>query len=182
MRTADVDGAHVEYFRGIRNPIGIKVGPGAGPSQVQQLLKILNPDSEAGRIVLIHRMGVSEIETKLPPLIRAVQDTGSPVLWVCDPMHGNTETTSSGIKTRRFRNIMNETETSIELHHQNGSHLGGVHLELTGENVTECTGGARNLSEADLQRTYKSIVDPRLNYEQALELSMLIVSKFEKLD
>ncbi len=182
MRTADVDGAHVEYFRGIRNPIGIKVGPGAGPSQVQQLLKILNPESEAGRIVLIHRMGVSDIETKLPPLIRAVQDTGSPVLWVCDPMHGNTETTSSGIKTRRFRNIMNETETSIELHHQNGSHLGGVHLELTGENVTECTGGARNLSEADLQRTYKSIVDPRLNYEQALELSMLIVSKFEKLD
>lgn len=182
MRTAAVDGAHVEYFRGIRNPIGIKVGPGAGPSQVQQLLKILNPESEAGRIVLIHRMGVSDIETKMPPLIRAVQDTGSPVLWVCDPMHGNTETTSSGIKTRRFRNIMSETETSIELHHQNGSHLGGVHLELTGENVTECTGGARNLSEADLVRTYKSIVDPRLNYEQALELSMLIVNKFEKLD
>jgi 3-deoxy-7-phosphoheptulonate synthase len=97
-------------------------------------------------------------------------------------MHGNTETTSSGIKTRRFRNIMNETETSIQLHHQLGSHLGGVHLELTGENVTECTGGARNLVEADLKRAYKSIVDPRLNYEQALELSMLIVNKFEKLN
>ncbi len=181
MRTADVDGAHVEYFRGIRNPIGIKVGPTASVKHVQNLLKILNPNDEEGRIVLIHRMGASEIENKLPPLIRAVQDTGSPVLWVCDPMHGNTETTESGIKTRRFRNIMSEMETSIELHHQNQSHLGGAHLELTGENVTECTGGARNLDEADLKRAYKSVVDPRLNYEQALELAMLIVSKFDKL-
>jgi len=181
MRTADIDGAHVEYFKGIRNPLGIKVGPTASASQLEQLLKILNPNSEAGRIVLIHRMGAAEIETRLPPLIKAVQDTGSPVLWICDPMHGNTETTASGIKTRRFRNIMAEMETAIELHHQHGSHLGGAHLELTGENVTECTGGARNLDEADLQRAYKSIVDPRLNYEQALELSMLIVSKFKKL-
>lgn len=182
MRTADIDGAHVEYFRGIRNPIGIKVGPGAGVKQLQRLLEILNPNSEAGRIVLIHRMGAAGIESKLPPLIKAVQDTGSPVLWVCDPMHGNTETTKSGIKTRRFRNIMSEMETAIELHDQNDSHLGGAHLELTGENVTECTGGARNLDEADLKRAYKSVVDPRLNYEQALELAMLIVSKFEKLD
>ena len=181
MRTADVDGAHVEYFKGIRNPLGIKVGPTASAVQLEQLLKILNPNSEAGRIVLIHRMGAADIEARLPPLIKAVQDTGSPVLWICDPMHGNTETTASGIKTRRFRNIMTEMETAIELHHQHGSHLGGAHLELTGENVTECTGGARNLDEADLQRAYKSIVDPRLNYEQALELSMLIVSKFKKL-
>jgi 3-deoxy-7-phosphoheptulonate synthase len=181
MRTADVDGAHVEYFRGIRNPIGIKIGPGASTGQLQSLLKILNPRSEAGRIVLIHRMGASQIETKLPALIRAAQDSDSPVLWVCDPMHGNTETTASGIKTRRFRNIILETETAIELHHQHDSHLGGVHLELTGEDVTECTGGARNLDEGDLNRAYKSIVDPRLNYEQALELAMLIVSKFEKL-
>ncbi|NNK99126.1 MAG: 3-deoxy-7-phosphoheptulonate synthase class II [Xanthomonadales bacterium] len=181
MRTADVDGAHVEYFRGIRNPVGIKIGPGADAVQVQKLLEILNPQSEPGRMVLIHRMGASRIEEKLPPLIRAVQDTGSPVLWVCDPMHGNTETTGSGIKTRRFRNIMSEMELAIELHHQNSSHLGGAHLELTGEDVTECTGGARNLDETDLERAYKSIVDPRLNYEQALELSMLIVSKFEKL-
>jgi 3-deoxy-7-phosphoheptulonate synthase len=151
-------------------------------SQLRRLLEILNPQSEAGRIVLIHRMGASGIETKLPPLIKAVQESGSPVLWVCDPMHGNTETTASGIKTRRFRNIMREMETAIEIHHQHGSQLGGAHLELTGEDVTECTGGARNLSEADLKRAYKSIVDPRLNYEQALELSMLIVSKFEKLD
>jgi len=181
MRTADVDGAHVEYFKGIKNPIGIKVGPTASARHLQQLLEILNPQKEKGRIVLIHRMGAELLESKLPPLIKAVQDTGSPVLWVCDPMHGNTETTASGIKTRRFRNIMNETETAIELHHQLDSHLGGVHLELTGENVTECTGGARNLNEEDLQRAYKSIVDPRLNYEQALELAMLIVSKFEKL-
>jgi len=181
MRTSDIDGAHVEFFRGIRNPIGIKVGPGADARQLQRLLEILNPDAEPGRIVLIHRMGALEIESSLPPLIKAAQDTGSPVLWVCDPMHGNTETTSSGIKTRRFRNIMNETETAIELHHQQGSHLGGVHLELTGEDVTECTGGARNLNEIDLERAYKSIVDPRLNYEQALELSMLIVRKFENL-
>jgi 3-deoxy-7-phosphoheptulonate synthase len=182
MRTADVDSAHVEYFRGIRNPIGIKVGPGVDAKHLQRLLEILNPESEAGRIVLIHRMGAAKIETKLPPLIKAVQDVGSPVLWVCDPMHGNTETTASGIKTRRFRKVMNETETAIEIHHQHGSHLGGVHLELTGEDVTECTGGARNLGEDDLNRAYKSIVDPRLNYEQALELAMLIVSKFEKLD
>ncbi len=182
MRTADLDGAHVEYFRGLRNPIGIKVGPTVDAGMLAGLLKILNPESEPGRIVLIHRMGVSSIESRLPPLIKAVQDMGSPVLWVCDPMHGNTETTSSGIKTRRFRNIMNETETAIELHHQFGSHLGGTHLELTGEDVTECTGGARNLNEADLKRAYKSIVDPRLNYEQALELAMLIVSKFEKLN
>ncbi len=182
MRTAEIDGAHVEYFRGIRNPVGIKIGPSATATQLQRLLEILNPDSESGRMVLIHRMGASEIESKLPPLIRAAQDAGSPVLWVCDPMHGNTETTASGIKTRRFRNIMSEMETAIELHHQHDSHLGGAHLELTGEDVTECTGGARNLGEADLARAYKSIVDPRLNYEQALELSMLIVSKFEKLN
>jgi 3-deoxy-7-phosphoheptulonate synthase len=182
MRTADIDGAHVEYFRGIRNPIGIKVGPGASGTQLKRLLEVLNPQSEAGRMVLIHRMGASEIESKLPPLIRAAQDSESPVLWVCDPMHGNTETTASGIKTRRFRNIMHEMETAIEVHHQHDSHLGGIHLELTGEDVTECTGGARNLKEADLKRAYKSIVDPRLNYEQALELAMLIVSKFEKLD
>jgi len=181
MRTADVDGAHVEYFRGIRNPIGIKIGPGASSEQLRRLLEILNPDDEPGRIVLIHRMGAAQIETRLPPLIKVAQDSGSPVLWVCDPMHGNTETTSSGIKTRRFRNIMSETETAIELHHSHGSHLGGVHLELTGEDVTECTGGARNLNEVDLERAYKSVVDPRLNYEQALELSMLIVSKFDKL-
>ena len=181
MRTAEIDGAHVEFFRGIRNPVGVKIGPGTDGRGVQRLLEVLNPEKEVGRIVLIHRMGVAQIEEKLPELIRAVQDMASPVLWVSDPMHGNTETTGSGIKTRRFRNVTREMEAAIEIHHQLGSHLGGVHLELTGENVTECTGGARNLGEADLGKAYKTIVDPRLNYEQALEMAMLIVSKFDKL-
>lgn len=175
MRTAALDGAHVEYFRGIRNPLGIKVGPGMTQEWLAGLLETLNPGREAGRIVLIHRMGESKIEEQLPALIKAVQDTGSPVLWICDPMHGNTESTASGIKTRRFRKIMREVELAFDIHRDNRSRLGGVHLELTGENVTECTGGARDLSEEDLKRDYKSRVDPRLNYEQSLELAMLIV-------
>lgn len=175
MRTAALDGAHVEYFRGIRNPLGIKVGPGMTQEWLAGLLETLNPGREAGRIVLIHRMGESRIEEQLPGLIKAVQDTGSPVLWICDPMHGNTESTAAGIKTRRFRKIMHEMELAFDIHRDCHSRLGGVHLELTGENVTECTGGARDLSEEDLKRDYKSTVDPRLNYEQSLELAMLIV-------
>lgn len=175
MRTAALDGAHVEYFRGIRNPLGIKVGPGMTQEWLSGLLETLNPEREAGRIVLIHRMGESGIEQLLPPLLKAVQDTGSPVLWICDPMHGNTESTASGIKTRRFRKIMHEVELAFDIHRDCHSRLGGVHLELTGENVTECTGGARDLSDEDLKRDYKSTVDPRLNYEQSLELAMLIV-------
>lgn len=180
MRTAELDGAHVEYFRGIRNPIGIKVGPGMDRDWLAGLLEKLNPGREAGRIVLIHRMGESKIETHLPPLIQAVQDTGSPVLWLSDPMHGNTESTESGIKTRRFRKIMHEMELAFEVHLANNSRLGGLHLELTGENVTECTGGARDLSDEDLKRDYKSTVDPRLNYEQSLEMAMLIVRKHQQ--
>jgi 3-deoxy-7-phosphoheptulonate synthase len=177
MRTADLDGAHVEYFRGIRNPVGIKVGPGMDRDWLVNLLEKLNPGREYGRIVLIHRMGESGIEQKLPPLIQAVQDTGSPVLWISDPMHGNTESTSDGIKTRRFRKILREMELAFEIHKDTNSRLGGVHLELTGENVTECTGGARDLSDEDLKRDYKSTVDPRLNYEQSLEMAMLMVRK-----
>ncbi len=175
MRTAALDGAHVEYFRGLRNPLGIKVGPGMSPEWLVGLLDALNPAKEAGRMVLIHRMGESQIEAQLPALIKAVQDTGSPVLWICDPMHGNTESTASGIKTRRFRKIMREVELAFDIHRDCHSRLGGVHLELTGENVTECTGGARDLSDDDLRLAYKSTVDPRLNYEQSLELAMLIV-------
>ncbi len=178
MRTAALDGAHVEYFRGIRNPLGIKVGPGMDVDWLSRLLDVLNPAREAGRIVLIHRMGESLIESKLPGLIQAVMDHGSPVLWICDAMHGNTESTESGIKTRRFRKIMREMDLAIDIHRSCHSRLGGVHLELTGEDVTECTGGARDLSEEDLKRAYKSTVDPRLNYEQSLELAMLIVKKF----
>ena len=177
MRTADLDGAHVEYFRGIRNPIGIKVGPGLDRSWLEALLEKLNPQREFGRIVLIHRMGATNIEDKLPGLIRAVNDNGSPVLWIADPMHGNTESTGDGIKTRRFRKIKNEMDLAFEIHRDNHSRLGGVHLELTGENVTECTGGARDLSDEDLKREYRTTVDPRLNYEQSLEMAMLIVRK-----
>jgi 3-deoxy-7-phosphoheptulonate synthase len=172
MRTAALDGAHVELFRGISNPMGVKVGPSMSAEWVQGLLATLNPQNEPGRIVLIHRMGVKEIEKRLPPLIQAVRATGSPVLWICDPMHGNTETASSGLKTRRFDNIVAELEASFRIHRELGSWLGGVHFELTGEDVTECTGGARGLTDADLARAYKSQVDPRLNYEQALELAM----------
>ncbi|NLG76075.1 MAG: 3-deoxy-7-phosphoheptulonate synthase class II [Xanthomonadaceae bacterium] len=174
MRTAALDGAHVELFRGVSNPIGIKVGPAMSAEWLQGLLATLNPNNEPGRIVLIHRMGVKEVDKRLPGLIQAVRSTGSPVLWICDPMHGNTETSSSGLKTRRFDNIVAELEAAFRIHRELGSWLGGVHFELTGDDVTECTGGARGLTDADLARAYKSQVDPRLNYEQALELAMRI--------
>jgi 3-deoxy-7-phosphoheptulonate synthase len=180
MRTASMEDAHVEYMRGIVNPIGMKVGPSVNPGQLLSMLDVLNPEREYGRIVLIHRMGAEQIEQHLPVLIRAVQEVETPVLWICDPMHGNTEATAEGIKTRRFRNIMKEMELAFEVHRDCGSRLGGVHLELTGENVTECTGGARDIGDADLGRAYKSTVDPRLNYEQALELAMLIVGKHQR--
>ena len=177
MRTAQVDGAHVEYFRGIANPIGVKVGAGMSDEWLQELVAILNPHNQPGRLTLIHRFGVKEIEQHLPRVIEAVRRTGSSVLWCCDPMHGNTETTSGGIKTRRFENILKELDLSFKIHRELDSHLGGAHIELTGEDVTECTGGARGLTDADLQRAYRSQVDPRLNYEQALELAMLIAER-----
>lgn len=174
MRTAALDGAHIEYFRGIANPMGIKVGPAMNAEWVQGLIATLNPNNEPGRITLIHRMGAKHIDQHLPGLIKAVRETGSPVLWICDPMHGNTETATSGLKTRRFDNIVAEVEAAFRIHREMGSWLGGVHFELTGDDVTECTGGARGLTDADLARAYKSTVDPRLNYEQALELAMRI--------
>jgi 3-deoxy-7-phosphoheptulonate synthase len=174
MRTAQVDSAHVEFFRGIANPVGVKIGPGMNAEWLQELIAILNPQNEPGRLTLIHRFGVKNIERDLPPLLQAVRATGQTVLWVCDPMHGNTETTSSGVKTRRFDNILEEFESARRIHEELGSYLGGVHFELTGEDVSECIGGARGLTEADLKRAYRSQVDPRLNYEQALELAMLI--------
>ena len=177
MRTAALDGAHVEYFRGIRNPIALKVGPSATVEQLLRLVEVLNPDDEPGRLTLVHRMGATTIADKLPALLEAVRREGRRVLWVCDPMHGNTETASNGYKTRRFRNIRSELEQAFEIHAAAGTRLGGVHLELTGEDVTECTGGARDLTDADLARAYRSSVDPRLNYEQALEIAMLVVRK-----
>ena len=177
MRTAQVDGAHVEYFRGIANPIGVKVGAAMNDEWLQELLATLNPHNQPGRLTLIHRFGVKEIEQHLPRVIEAVRRTGATVLWCCDPMHGNTETTSGGIKTRRFENILRELDLSFRIHRELGSILGGAHIELTGEDVTECTGGARGLTDADLQRAYRSQVDPRLNFEQALELAMLIAER-----
>ncbi|MSQ92379.1 MAG: 3-deoxy-7-phosphoheptulonate synthase class II [Gammaproteobacteria bacterium] len=174
MRTAMPGGAHVEYFRGIANPIGVKVGAAMDAAWLGELTRILNPEGEAGRLTLIHRFGAGNIERLLPAMIKAVRDSGQEVLWVCDPMHGNTETTPQGVKTRRFDNILSEVEAAFRIHEESGSRLGGVHFELTGDDVTECTGGARGLSDGDLARAYRTIVDPRLNYEQALELAMLI--------
>ncbi|GAB4193856.1 MAG: 3-deoxy-7-phosphoheptulonate synthase class II [Wenzhouxiangellaceae bacterium] len=175
MRTVELDGAHVEFFRGLRNPLGIKVGPAMTAEHLRELLHMLNPHNEAGRITLIHRMGAAQVAEHLPRLIEALRGHPCPVLWVCDPMHGNTESSRNGLKTRRFDNIRSELEQAFDIHTSLGSRLGGVHLELTGENVTECIGGARDLNEDDLARAYKSTVDPRLNYEQALELAMLII-------
>src|SRR6478736_4025867 len=177
MRTSALDGAHVEYFRGIRNPIAVKVGPTVTPDQLMRLVDVLDPDNEPGRLTLIHRMGAAKIESTLPPLLAAIKSAGRKPLFCCDPMHGNTETLGNGFKTRRFQNIRDELDRAFDIHAAAGTRLGGVHLELTGENVTECMGGARDLTEADLSRAYKSMVDPRLNYEQSLELAMLIVRK-----
>ncbi|MEO0972425.1 MAG: 3-deoxy-7-phosphoheptulonate synthase, partial [Pseudomonadota bacterium] len=154
--------------------MGVKVGPGMTTEWLQELVALLNPNNEPGRLTLIHRFGAKQIEAGLPTLIEAVRATGHHVLWVCDPMHGNTEKTASGLKTRRFDNILAEVESAFRVHQEMGSYLGGVHFELTGDDVTECTGGARGLSDADLARAYRSQVDPRLNYEQALELAMRI--------
>ncbi|MGI9307629.1 MAG: class II 3-deoxy-7-phosphoheptulonate synthase [Gammaproteobacteria bacterium] len=174
MRTAELDGAHVEFFRGIVNPIGVKVGPGMTRDWLLGLLETLNPANEPGRLTLIHRFGAAKVEDGLPPLIEAVEEAGARVLWICDPMHGNTETTADGYKTRRFDSILKELEQAFRIHQAQGSYLGGVHIELTGEDVTECTGGARGLTDADLKRAYRTQVDPRLNYEQAMELAMRI--------
>jgi len=180
MRTAVVGGAHVEYFRGIANPVAVKVGPAMTPETVLALAEVLDPHQEPGRLTLIHRFGHRKIAAGLPPLIDAVRQAGRTVLWVCDPMHGNTETTGSGVKTRAFDHILSELEQAFDIHAACGSYLGGVHFELTGENVTECVGGARGLAESDLQRAYHSTVDPRLNYEQALEMALLIARHGER--
>jgi 3-deoxy-7-phosphoheptulonate synthase len=180
MRTCEIDGAHVEYYRGIRNPIGVKIGPAMTGEWLTELIDALDPDDEAGRLTLIHRFGNDKVADGLPPLIEAATQTGRRVVWCCDPMHGNTEKTADGIKTRRFDNILGEVEQSFDIHREMGSYLGGIHFELSGDNVTECIGGARGLDEADLRRAYESRVDPRLNYEQSLEMALLIARKMAK--
>jgi 3-deoxy-7-phosphoheptulonate synthase len=173
-RTAEPAGAHAEFFAGVANPIGVKVGPTVTPEYLKQLLARLNPDNQPGRLTLIHRLGAGHIAERLPVLIDTVRREGARVLWVCDPMHGNTESTANGFKTRRFDKILAELEAAVQVHAAEGSLLGGVHLELTGDHVTECTGGARGLTDADLPRDYRSTVDPRLNYEQAMEVALRI--------
>ncbi|MGQ0503442.1 MAG: class II 3-deoxy-7-phosphoheptulonate synthase [Panacagrimonas sp.] len=176
MRTADLGGAHVEYCRGIRNPVGVKISPAMDADWLLGLCRALNPGNEAGRLVLIHRMGAGKIADHLPRMIETVNNAGHRALWICDPMHGNTQTLGNGLKTRSFNDILSEVTQALEIHARCGSRLGGVHLELTGEDVTECLGGARDLVEKDLERAYRSQVDPRLNYEQALELALKLAA------
>lgn len=173
-RTRALDGAHIEFFRGLQNPIAVKLGPPITPSETLALCERLNPRNEPGRLTFILRFGAARIETGLPPIVQAVRDAGQQVLWCCDPMHGNTETTSSGVKTRRFEKILAELETCARILQEAGAPLGGVHFELTGDNVTECLGGASGVTEEDLASAYRSQVDPRLNYEQSLEMALLL--------
>jgi 3-deoxy-7-phosphoheptulonate synthase len=173
-RTRALNGAHVEFFRGIANPIGVKIGPTVTPDEALALAGTLNPQNEPGRLTFIHRFGADRVESCLAPLVATMRREQRQVLWCCDPMHGNTETTRDGIKTRRFDRIMAELETSFRVLNAGGAHLGGVHFELTGDNVTECIGGASGVTETDLRRDYRTTLDPRLNYEQAMEMALLL--------
>lgn len=172
MRTAKVNTAHVAYLSKIQNPVGIKVGPGWQKNEIEALLETLNPAKQSGKIALITRFGAARIRENLPQLLEHVKQLGHPVTWICDPMHGNTENTDDGYKTRRFDNILSEINDAMVIHKGHQSHLGGIHLELSGDNVTECIGGARGLEQQDLARAYESSVDPRLNYEQSLEIAL----------
>lgn len=176
-RTRRLDGAHVEFFRGVRNPIGVKIGPTASLDEVVKLCDILNPANEMGKVVLIVRLGAKNIEAKLAGLVRAVESARKRVLWVCDPMHGNGIVTKDGIKTRSFDDIRTEIEISVDTHRALGTVLGGVHFELTGEDVTECVGGASGVREEDLCNNYATLCDPRLNYQQALELAFVLARR-----
>jgi len=178
-RTRSLEGAHVEYFRGIENPVGVKVGPKATPDEVVALSRVLNPRNEPGKLVLISRLGRGRAADALPPLVGAMRDASRRCLWVCDPMHGNTRSTPSGLKTRRFDDILAELKEVVDAHEASGSRLGGVHLELTGEAVTECVGGAEGLTEEGLVTNYVSRCDPRLNYQQALEVAFVLAHRLD---
>ena len=179
LRTNDPEGAHIEYLRGLENPVGIKVGAGVTREQVARWIEKLDPRRTPGRLSFIHRFGADRISEELPPLIEHVRAAGGSVLWVSDPMHGNTRRTASGVKTRYFADIYSEVEQAFDIHRAMGRQLGGVHIELTGEDVTECIGGARGPTEGELARAYESEVDPRLNGEQSLELAFLIARKMK---
>ncbi len=178
LRTNEPDGAHVTYATGIANPVAVKVGASTSSDHIRDLLRLLDPHREPGRLTFIARFGADGVEDGLPRLIETVRASGHPVLWVCDAMHGNTEETATGVKTRRFDKIVAELDASFRIHRSLGSHLGGVHLELTGEDVTECIGGARGLDAHGLGRAYHTQVDPRLNAEQALEIALNIVQMY----
>ena len=178
-RTRQPDGAHVEFCRGVVNPIGMKCGPSLQPDELLRLIDILNPKDEAGRLTLICRFGSDKVEKHLPALIRAVQKAGRTVVWECDPMHGNTVTASGGLKTRPFERIVGEVESFFDIHRAEGTYPGGVHIEMTGQNVTECTGGVTNVSEANLGDKYDTGCDPRLNAGQSLELAFLLAERLK---
>ena len=179
-RTRQHDHAHIEYARGIKNPIGLKCGPSLKADDLLRLIDILNPDNEAGRLTLIGRFGAEKVGEHLPALVRAVKREGKVVLWSCDPMHGNTITSASGYKTRPFDLILKEVRSFFDVHQAEGTYAGGVHLEMTGQNVTECTGGARAISDADLNDRYHTVCDPRLNAEQAIDLAFLLAELLKK--
>lgn len=173
-RTRQLDGAHVEYMRGIANPIGVKAGPTTDTDELLRLIDILNPDNEAGRLTVITRMGADSVESLLPPLVRAIEREGAKVIWVCDPMHANTEKSANGYKTRPVARILAEVQGFFAVHQAEGTHAGGVHFEMTGQDVTECTGGAQAITEANLSARYHTHCDPRLNAKQSLELAFLL--------
>ncbi len=179
-RTRNLDEAHIEFFRGIANPIACKVGPTMQKEELLKLIKILNPENEAGRLNLIARMGANKINEKLPPLIEVVKKEGLEVIWSCDPMHGNTETSSNGYKTRKFDNILTEVNSFFDIHNALNSYAGGIHLEMTGQNVTECLGGTKTITESCLASNYNTHCDPRLNGNQSLELAFLIARKLQE--
>ena len=179
-RTRQPDHAHVEFCRGIQNPLGMKCGPSIDPDEMLRLIDILNPDNEPGRMTLIARFGNDKVEEYLPALIRAVEREGKSVVWSCDPMHGNTIKDSSGFKTRPFDRVLDEVKRFMAVHQAEGTHPGGIHVEMTGQNVTECIGGAREVSEEDLSDRYHTHCDPRLNASQSLELAFLVAEELKK--
>ena len=179
-RTRQTDGAHVEFCRGIKNPIGLKCGPSLKPDELIKLSNILNPNNEAGRLTLISRFGANKAEEFLPKLIKAVKKEGLNVVWSCDPMHGNTIKATSGLKTRPFESVLKEVKNVFGIHQAEGSYAGGLHIEMTGQDVTECTGGAQKISDGDLSNRYRTHCDPRLNASQALELAFLISEEIKK--
>ncbi len=179
-RTRQPDGAHIEFLRGVKNPLGMKVGPTTTVDDLLRICDTLNPANEPGRLTLIARMGAEKVEKLLPPLLRAVQKEGRKVVWLCDPMHGNTITATSGYKTRNFDAILSEVRRFFDAHAAEGSWAGGVHVEMTGQPVTECTGGAHQLTDADLAERYETFVDPRLNAEQSLELAFLVAEELKR--